>query len=362
MKQKVINVNYKPDLKDLPDFKVTGVVNEQPQDNALVLDHNPTGKAPLGTRVLNTTDGTLWVYTGKWEQIALGGSAPLDPTTWKGIQAIVRAGKAQDYFNIGDEINIAKYTSPVNNTTYDMPFIVADFKPATLENGSEVPALTLLSKYTLDVAMALSPTGDIEGTTYGGGYSRWDWDIPHQWLNASGNNWFINHFENSSDVSQYTDYQGFLSCISSDLAEVLTPTKVDTFMGPTEEGSITTYDKFFTLSLEQYYLWNFVQYPTTPETLEEQEAMCVGEGGIMEYFKQAWLNTGATTMRISGSIDLAEELGARIDGYDRTPAECWMRSPSSSHTNHKTTGSSGTRYANRGPSVALYMRPATIIC
>ena len=91
--------------------------------------------------------------------------------------------------------------------------------------------------------------------------------------------------------------------------------------------------------------------------------MCVGEGGIMEYFKQAWLATGATTMRISGSISLAEELGARIDGYDKYPPECWMRSPSSSHTNHKTTSSSGTSYANRGPSsVALYMRPATIIC
>lgn len=291
-----------------------------------------------------------------------GGGGDFDPTTFSGIQKIVRAGKAQEYFSIGDEINIAKYTSPISDTTYDFPLIVADFKNATLQNGTSVPAMMLLSKYTLDVQMPLSPTGDVNGTTYSNGYSRWDWDMQRQWLNASGNNWFVNHFENSSDVSQYTDHRGFLSCISNDLADVLTPTKVDTFLGPVAEGSITTHDKFFTLSLEQYYLWNFVQYPTTPATLEEQEAMCTGEGGIVEYFKQAWLATGATTMRISGSIELPAQVGDRIDGYDKVPPECWMRSPSSSHTNHKTTGSSGNRYANRAPKVELLMRPATIIC
>ena len=68
-------------------------------------------------------------------------SQPLDETGLKQLQKIVATGKANEYLNLGDEL-ITTYGG------YTMPFEVVGFDDAELQDGSKVPAINLLSKYT----------------------------------------------------------------------------------------------------------------------------------------------------------------------------------------------------------------------
>ena len=57
----------------------------------------------------------------------------IDKTNYKQIQAIVRMGKAKDYFEIGDQIHTT--WSPDGETEYDMPWDVVDFGPCEDPDG-----------------------------------------------------------------------------------------------------------------------------------------------------------------------------------------------------------------------------------
>jgi len=71
------------------------------------------------------------------------------------IQAIVRSGRASEYFDIGDQIIV---TWSDGTTEYDFPFDVVDFGNATLEDESVVPAMWLQSHYALPFATQFDAT------------------------------------------------------------------------------------------------------------------------------------------------------------------------------------------------------------
>ena len=67
---------------------------------------------------------------------------------WGAIREVVRQGRAQDYFNIGDQLEV----SWVNGgSTYKLPFDIVSFDPVIKEGETDpVPGLWLESHYAMD--------------------------------------------------------------------------------------------------------------------------------------------------------------------------------------------------------------------
>ena len=92
-------------------------------------------------------------YAGKQiadalESIAIARSADIDITNFNQIREIVKLGRAKDFFEIGDQIHTT--WSPDGETTYDMPWDVVDFGPATDPDGKvHENAMWLESHYAL---------------------------------------------------------------------------------------------------------------------------------------------------------------------------------------------------------------------
>ena len=67
------------------------------------------------------------------EYIAIADAKDIDITDYQQIANIVKAGRAKDFFKIGDQIHTT-WTSD-SGTEYDMPWDVVDFRPATGPDG-----------------------------------------------------------------------------------------------------------------------------------------------------------------------------------------------------------------------------------
>ena len=71
-----------------------------------------------------------------------------DNLTWENIHDIVRAGAAQDWFNIGDQLTV-NWTK--GSTTHELPFDIVSFDPVQKYGSDElVPSMWLQSHYAVD--------------------------------------------------------------------------------------------------------------------------------------------------------------------------------------------------------------------
>lgn len=249
------------------------------------------------------------VYLGTTEVWSAGGGE--DPTTWTGIQQIVRNGNAANYFTVGDEIDVAcPWTDPSSGTTYSWVWVVADIGTTYKESdpSTAVPAMTLIAKYTtpstymfdnvenvvadeataqdgvyyygwdgyamtaLNLATGVTiPYGDYT-TVYKSsvntaannyndmrqyGYNNWELSNVRQWLNSSAGAgvWFTpTHI---GDVApDYSSQAGFLSGFSAEFQSVLTATRSGTSANTVTDGGTTyyTYDKMFLPSMYEVKL------------------------------------------------------------------------------------------------------------
>jgi len=68
------------------------------------------------------------------------------PTDWDDIFSIVRQGKAQEVFAVGDLI-VDQWTDKATGVTYEVPWQVGSFKNAILNDGTEVPAMYIQWHY-----------------------------------------------------------------------------------------------------------------------------------------------------------------------------------------------------------------------
>ena len=216
-----------------------------------------------------------------------------DIQSYYDIQTIVRAGKAQEVFNIGDEIPV-KYTD-TNGTQYDMPFRVVAFQNIELQDGTTKQGMFLQSKYaTLEGVQFDAPEPDNTLGSGGAkddnvasyGYNRWSESGIRAWLNsdATANNWWGSTFERggqtvsrrAADVAptQLASVNGFLRGLPSSFVDVLGKVKIQTSCNTVTDSGVTdtTYDKIFLASLEQMY--------TTPQASGV-------EGEYFEYWKEA---------------------------------------------------------------------------
>ena len=252
------------------------------------------------TITFTTTDGS---YTGT------STITPVDqPTTWTAIQSAVRAGKAADYWSVGDEIQVAcPWKDPGSGTEYSYVWVVADLGTTYKESdpSTAVPSMTLIAKYAtpnnyeFDAAEKVVATEQtaVDGVYYYGyngsaytklslstgdtipygdyttiyknsvnmasgydvqyGYNNWELSNIRQWLNtaAAANSWFAPTHVGDSAPS-YAGQPGFLSGFSAEFQSILTPTRSGTASNTVTDGGATyyTYDKMFLPSMYEVKL------------------------------------------------------------------------------------------------------------
>lgn len=224
------------------------------------------------------------------------------PTTWLGVQADVRAGKAKQRYAIGDEL-IGTYT--YNNMTYECPWVVLDNdRECEWADGTKHPGLWIGMKYCTPEDMqfdapeqedateetaqeglyycgrngntftmlnletgAAIPYGSYEHVYHGiinnrnvflNGYNRWSHSGQRQWLNSDntgiGEWWAPQHIGDSAP-SQLSMIKGFKAGLSTDFLQVITPVKIKTACNTITDGGVidTTVDTFFLQSVEEVF-------------------------------------------------------------------------------------------------------------
>ena len=223
------------------------------------------------------------------------------PTTWMGVQADVRAGKAKQRYAIGDEL-IGTYV--YNGVTYECPWVVLDNeRECEWEDGTKHPGLWIGLKYCTPEDVQFDAPEQEEATeataqeglfycgrngntyamlnlaagadvpyssyehiyhgainnkdVYQYGYNRWSHSGQRQWLNSAAGigEWWTAQHAGDTAPSQLASLKGFMAGLESDFLTVVTPVKIKTSCNTVTDGGVTdtTVDKFFLQSLEEVY-------------------------------------------------------------------------------------------------------------
>ena len=217
------------------------------------------------------------------------------------IAKIVRAGKAKDFFSIGEQI-ICKYTDTQGNE-YDCPFDIVDFRDVTLENDTVVSGMIIQMHYATKEEIqfdAKEPdrpaSSDYNGQIAAYGWNRYSMSAMRQWINSAetAGNWWTAQHEYDAAPSQANTVNGFMHGLPSEFLAMLKPVKVETvrnYRDPdTAQSSGTyeydsTYDTFWIPSREEEYItanepnhregraWQYWIDLLTPEATEKGESL-----------------------------------------------------------------------------------------
>lgn len=279
--------------------------------------------------------------------------------TYDEIAIIVRAGRAEEKFKIGDQI-VTTYTA-TNGTQYDMPFDVVAFRESELEDGSVVPGMIIQSHYAtveeiqFDAKEPSSSDSDVRNR----GWDRWSYSGLRQWLNSDKEKgqWWASTHTGDAAPSQHGTYNGFMKGFSSDFLNMLKKTKHETALNykyPSGTSTTyiydTTYDTFFLPSLKEEYCC----FNSTPTYWDGSGR----EGTDWEY----WIQRKGGTPQDYGS-SYANTNTIRYSLSDKSTAkDVWLRS-ANRNLSYDAFSVSTTGYMdNSGSSNSYCSAPATIIC
>ena len=217
------------------------------------------------------------------------------------IAKIVRAGKAKDFFSIGEQI-ICKYTDTQGNE-YDCPFDIVDFRDVTLENGTVVPGMIIQMHYATKEEIqfdAKEPdrpaSADYSGQIASYGWNRYSMSAMRQWINSAetAGNWWTAQHEYDAAPSQESTVNGFMHGLPPKFLAMLKPVKVETVRNNRDPDTAqaagtyeydTTYDTFWLPSREEEYItanepnhregraWQYWIDRLTPEATEKGESL-----------------------------------------------------------------------------------------
>lgn len=354
---------------------------------------------------LGASEGQVPVAAGDgtwaWGEASGGGGG--DVIQPDKIQAIVAAGKAREYFDIGDVIYIPwtnyKPSTPI---VYQFPFVVVHIGDAYDQNDvKHEDALWLMAMYAEPEEMQFDAAEDwtvdlseepnaLAGWYYWGltgtdqytalelaegaaiptsydsvhkcainnlgvlryGYNRWRYSAYRQWLNSdaakNANWWTEQHEGDNAPTTTYTNKPGWLYGFEKRWLDVIKPVKVQTAANTATDGGVTdvTYDRFFLPSLEQMY--------------GSPQAAGV-EGEYWEYWKE---ETGLEAPSNGSSSDTndSRKIPSVVNYPKGSAVYCRLRSAYRGHGNYvwvvNTAGylsSSGAANSYRGlPACVIY--------
>ena len=265
---------------------------------------------------------TRWTYENP-DPLAPIMDKDIADLTYDEIAMIVRAGRAQEKFKIGDQI-VTKYTDTSGNQ-YDMPFDVVAFRNVELEDNSTVPGMIIQSHYATveDMQFDTKEPSSSDAVVKYYGWNRWSYSNIRQWLNSDkekGLWWSAAH---STDVApnNLSTVNGFMKGLPTDFINMLKPTKHEialSYRYPSGSESTyvydITYDVFFLPSLKEEH-FKFSSQPTYWDGSDK-------EGSTWEY----WVSRKGETPQDFGS-SYTDTNAIRYSLTDKSTAKnVWLRS------------------------------------
>ena len=164
------------------------------------------------------------------------------PLPWAGIRDVVRRGRAQHYFAVGDVLTI---TTPRWNIEYEVVgFDQVEPADAALTHSMTLLPVRLVTTMQFDAPEPGNP--DANRAQYG--CNRWDWSSIRQWLNsaaAPGEWWTVQHEYDAAPAYAAT-LAGFMADLPADFLNAVAPARLTTALPNADGGgSVETVDRFW---------------------------------------------------------------------------------------------------------------------
>lgn len=164
------------------------------------------------------------------------------PLSWAGIRDVVRRGRAQRYFAVGDVLTVAtpRWTIEYEVTGFDQ----VEPADAALTHSMTLLPVRLVTNLQFDAPEPGNP--DANRAQYG--CNRWDWSSIRQWLNsaaAPGEWWTVQHEYDAAPAYAAT-LAGFMADLPADFLNAVAPARLVTALSNAYGGgSVETVDRFW---------------------------------------------------------------------------------------------------------------------
>ena len=227
--------------------------------------------------------------------------------SWAGIRDVVRRGRAQRYFAVGDVLTIA---TPRWSIEYEVTgFDQVEPADAALTHSMTLLPVRLVTNLQFDAPEPGNP--DANRAQYG--CNRWDWSAIRQWMNsaAAPGEWWTAQHEYDAAPAYAATLAGFMADLPADFLSAVAPARLTTALSNADGGgSVETVDRFWLPS--------------------RTEIFGVLNGGIAE---------GTQMTKYIDATD-ADRIKYEASGSARS---WWLRSPSDDAARLSATSVSGTR-------------------
>ena len=217
----------------------------------------PTGNAAVNARCFSIAGHSFtggWppytgkVYSGLLFDRALSAAeiAALtpkkQPLSWAGIRDVVRRGRAQRYFAVGDVLTVAtpRWTIEYEVTGFDQ----VEPADAALTHSMTLLPVRLVTSLQFDAPEPGNP--DANRAQYG--CNRWDWSAIRQWLNsaAAPGEWWTAQHEYDAAPAYAATLAGFMADLPADFLSAVAPARLVTALPNADGGgSVETVARFW---------------------------------------------------------------------------------------------------------------------
>ena len=164
------------------------------------------------------------------------------PLSWAGIRDVVRRGRAQRYFAVGDVLTVAtpRWTIEYEVTGFDQ----VEPADAALTHSMTLLPVRLVANLQFDAPEPGNP--DAKRVQYG--CNRWDWSAIRQWMNsaAAPGEWWTAQHEYDAAPAYAATLAGFMADLPADFLSAVAPARLTTALPNADGGgSVETVDRFW---------------------------------------------------------------------------------------------------------------------
>lgn len=164
------------------------------------------------------------------------------PLSWAGIRDVVRRGRAQRYFAVGDVL-------PVATPRWTIEYEVVGFDQVEPADAALTHSMTLLPvRLVTNLQFDAPEPGNPDANRVQYGCNRWDWSAIRQWLNsaAAPGEWWTAQHEYDAAPAYAATLAGFMADLPADFLSVVVPARLTTALSNADGGgSVETVDRFW---------------------------------------------------------------------------------------------------------------------
>ena len=164
------------------------------------------------------------------------------PLSWAGIRDVVRRGRAQRYFAVGDVLTVA-------TPRWTIEYEVVGFDQVEPADAALTHSMTLLPVRLVTTVQFDAPEpGNPDANRAQYGCNRWDWSAIRQWLNsaAAPGEWWTAQHEYDAAPAYAATLAGFMADLPADFLSAVAPARLVTALPNADGGgSVETMDRFW---------------------------------------------------------------------------------------------------------------------